>query len=210
MCIRDRYIKAQENLNQFQEEQAKVEARRKQLEEKVNRTLNYLRRVKSPVANEAVSYTHLDVYKRQAFSDTIFAIFAEEFGFIGSIILISGFFFVLYRGFVIAKRAPDKLGFLLATSITIWITIQATLHIASNVALIPINGNTLPFISYGGSSTIVNLTAIGLLLNISRSNKDIKQRPQNRVREIKSSRRGKKVSKLSKINPKKWINTIFD
>ncbi len=146
-----------------------------------------------------------------AFSDTIFAIFAEEFGFLGSVILISGFFFLLYRGFVIAKRAPDKLGFLLATSITIWITIQATLHIASNVALIPINGNTLPFISYGGSSTIVNLTAIGLLLNISRSNKDGKKRVvSNRVKEVRSKRRGQKSSKLSQINPKKWITNIFD
>lgn len=145
-----------------------------------------------------------------AFSDTIFAIFAEEFGFIGSVILISGFFFVLYRGFVIAKRAPDKLGFLLATSITIWLTIQATLHIASNVALIPINGNTLPFISYGGSSTIVNLVAVGLLLNISRSNKEGKQRPQSRTKEIRSRRRGKQPSKLSQISPKKWIKTIFN
>lgn len=103
-----------------------------------------------------------------AFSDTIFAIFAEEFGFIGSAILVILFIVIIYRGFKIAKNAPDKLGFLLATSITIWITLQAFLHIASNVALIPINGNTLPFISYGGSSTVVNLIAIGLLLNVSR------------------------------------------
>lgn len=145
-----------------------------------------------------------------AFSDTIFAIFAEEFGFIGSVILISAFIVVLYRGFVIANKAPDKLGYLLAISITIWITIQSSLHIASNVAIIPINGNTLPFISYGGSSTIVNLTAIGLLLNISRSNKEIKQKPHSRVKEIKTRRRGKKPSRLSQISPKQWIKNIFD
>ena len=145
-----------------------------------------------------------------AFSDTIFAIFAEEFGFVGSLLLIIGFFMLLYRGFIIAKRAPDKLGFLLATSITIWITIQATLHIASNVALIPINGNTLPFISYGGSSTIVNLTAIGLLLNISRSNKEIKNRQHSRVYELKSRKRNTRQSKFSHINPKKWIRSLFD
>lgn len=109
-----------------------------------------------------------------AFSDTIFAIFAEEFGYIGCLILIGLFFIIFIKGVQIARSAPDKLGFLLALSITIWITLQAFLHIASNVALIPINGNTLPFLSYGGSSTLANLAACGLLLNISKysTNKD--------------------------------------
>lgn len=102
-----------------------------------------------------------------AFSDTIFAIFAEEFGFIGIVVMVSIFLFIMIRGYKIAKAAPDKLGFLLAVSITTWITLQAFLHIGANVALIPINGNTLPFMSYGGSSTVVNLAAIGVLLNIS-------------------------------------------
>lgn len=106
-----------------------------------------------------------------AFTDTVFAIFAEEFGLIGSIALISAFIYFFLRGFKIAKGAPDKLGYLLAIAITTWLTLQAFFHIASNVALIPINGNTLPFISYGGSSTIINLAAIGILLNISRYSK---------------------------------------
>lgn len=105
-----------------------------------------------------------------AFTDTIFAIIAEELGLIGASVLIMLFAYILIRGYNIAKKAPDKFGFLLAISITTWLTLQAFLHIASNVALIPINGNTLPFISYGGSSTIVNLTAVGLLLNISKYN----------------------------------------
>lgn len=141
-----------------------------------------------------------------AFSDTIFAIFAEEFGFIGSVLLVLAFFIILYRGYTIAKNAPDKLGYLLAISITTWITIQATLHIASNVALIPINGNTLPFISYGGSSTIINLTAIGLLLNISRTtSKEKIPRTTSRKKPKKH-----KTSILSKINPKNWISDIFN
>ncbi len=142
-----------------------------------------------------------------AFSDTIFAIFAEEFGFIGSIILISAFFAIMYRGFQIARKAPDKLGFLLAISITIWITLQASLHIASNVALIPINGNTLPFISYGGSSTIINLTAIGLLLNISRSGPKNTSHKRSRV---EPTRRSNRKSKTNKLSPKQWIKQIFD
>jgi cell division protein FtsW len=102
-----------------------------------------------------------------AFSDTIFAIIAEEFGLIGCIFILSLFAFIFFRGFKIATKAPDKLGFLIAVSITIWITFQSILHIGANVALIPINGNTLPFLSYGGSSTIINLAAIGVLLNVA-------------------------------------------
>ncbi|KXK26402.1 MAG: Lipid II flippase FtsW [candidate division WS6 bacterium OLB20] len=102
-----------------------------------------------------------------AFSDTIFAIFAEEFGFFGVLVLTGVFVYIMLKGYKIARNAPDKLGFLLAVSITTWLMLQAMLHIAANVALLPINGNTLPFISYGGSSTIVNLAAIGILLNIS-------------------------------------------
>lgn len=141
-----------------------------------------------------------------AFSDTIFAIFAEEFGFVGSVLLVLAFFIILYRGYTIAKNAPDKLGYLLAISITTWITIQATLHIASNVALIPINGNTLPFISYGGSSTIINLTAIGLLLNISKTTS------KEKIPRTTSRRKSKKhkTSILSKINPKNWISDVFN
>ncbi|MEI7579829.1 MAG: putative peptidoglycan glycosyltransferase FtsW [bacterium] len=106
-----------------------------------------------------------------AFTDTIYAIFAEEFGLIGSFILIFMFVYFLIRGLKIAKSAPNKFSMLLATSITIWISLQAFMHIAANVALLPINGNTLPFFSYGGSSMIVNLVAIGVLLNISRFSK---------------------------------------
>lgn len=120
-----------------------------------------------------------------AFSDTIFAIFAEEFGLIGCIILVSIFMFILLKGIKIALRAPDRLGSLLALSITTWISLQAFLHIGANVGLIPINGNTLPFMSYGGSSTIINLTAIGILLNISKGgsgNYEEKEKVVNRNR----------------------------
>ena len=103
-----------------------------------------------------------------AFTDTIFAIFAEEFGLFGCVILVLLFLFVFLKGYRIAMKSSDRLGFLLAVSITTWLSLQAVLHIGANVALIPINGNTLPFLSYGGSSTIINLTAIGILLNISK------------------------------------------
>lgn len=103
-----------------------------------------------------------------AFSDTIFAIIAEEFGLLGCLAIVSLFIFILLRGFKIAQAAPDKLGSFIAISMVIWITIQAFLHIGANVALIPINGNTLPFLSYGGSSTVVNLVGMALVLNVSK------------------------------------------
>jgi len=107
-----------------------------------------------------------------AFTDTIFAVFAEEFGFIGDLVLVCAFFVFINQGIKIALNAPDRLGSLLATGITVWIGVQAFLNIAANIALGPLTGIPLPFFSYGGSSMVVILTAIGILLNISKySNK---------------------------------------
>ena len=103
-----------------------------------------------------------------AFSDTIFAVIAEEFGFLGSIIIISVFLYIAVRGLKIAKGAPDQLSSLLAAGITIWISTQAFLNIAANVGLIPLTGIPLPYISYGGSSMIVTLVGTAILLNVSR------------------------------------------
>jgi len=103
-----------------------------------------------------------------AFSDTIFAVIAEEFGLLGAAVIISCFLYFAIRGIRIAQKAPDKLSGLLAAGITIWITSQAFLNIAANIGLIPLTGITLPFLSYGGSSIIVSLSGIGILLNISK------------------------------------------
>jgi cell division protein FtsW len=92
------------------------------------------------------------------------------------VILVSVFVFIFLKGYKIAMGAKDRLGFLLAISITTWITLQAVLHIGANVALIPINGNTLPFLSYGGSSTVINLSAIGILLNIAKGGSQSEER----------------------------------
>mgnify|MGYP000107446892 CR=1 FL=1 len=103
-----------------------------------------------------------------AFSDSIFAVYAEEFGFLGSVILVAIFIWIMFQGFKIARNAPDKLGVLLASGITIWISIQALIHLGVNVGLIPLTGMPLPFLSYGGSSLITSMIAIGILINISR------------------------------------------
>lgn len=104
----------------------------------------------------------------EASTDSIFAVIAEELGLIGGIAIIVGFVYFVMRGLKIAADAPDTFGKTLAVGITIWIGGQAFLNIASMVALVPLTGIPLPFISYGGSSLVMILAACGILLNISR------------------------------------------
>ena len=101
-------------------------------------------------------------------SDSIFAVIVEELGFIGGVALISIFLFLISRGIKIAKDAKDLEGKILAMGVVTLIAIQSLFNLASNVALVPLTGVPLPFISYGGSSLFVTLTAIGILLNIRR------------------------------------------
>lgn len=104
-------------------------------------------------------------------TDSIFAIFAEETGYIGSIILISIYVALCAIGMMIAMNAKTQFGKLLATGITVFITIQALINLASQAILIPLTGVPLPFISYGGSSMLINYIAVGLLLNIALEHK---------------------------------------
>jgi len=103
-----------------------------------------------------------------AFTDSIFAVILEELGFLGGTIIIIAWLVFLWRGLKIAMGAPDKEGKLLAAGITVWLVMQTLLNIAANVGFIPLTGMPIPFLSYGGSSTIVSLIGIGILLNISK------------------------------------------
>ena len=103
-----------------------------------------------------------------AFNDFIFAIIGEEFGLIGGALVIALFLLLAYSGIRVALAAPDTFGALLAAGITAWLCIQAFINIGVVVALIPITGITLPFISAGGSSLIISFAAVGILLSISR------------------------------------------
>jgi len=122
-------------------------------------------------------------------TDSIFAIFAEEAGFIGSFVLILIYIALAGIGIWIALYAKTTFGKLLATGITVFITIQALINLMSQAILIPLTGVPLPFISYGGSSMLINFLAIGLLLNIalehkpgSRKNSTLDIRKKNRFR----------------------------
>jgi cell division protein FtsW len=108
------------------------------------------------------------LYLPNAWNDFIYAIIGEEFGFIGAGIVILLFILLAYAGIRTALRAPDTFGALLAAGITAWLCFQAFINIAVVVALLPVTGITLPFISAGGSSLLVSFAAAGILLSISR------------------------------------------
>jgi cell division protein FtsW len=108
------------------------------------------------------------LYLPNAWNDFIFAIIGEEFGFLGAGLVIALFVLLAYAGIRTALRAPDTFGALLAAGITAWLCYQAFINIAVVVALLPVTGITLPFISAGGSSLLVSFAAAGVLLSISR------------------------------------------
>jgi len=101
-------------------------------------------------------------------SDSIFAVFSEELGLLGNIILLSLFFVFIWRGILIASRAPDKFGQLLAIGIVAIIFIQTLINIGAFTGLLPLTGTSLPFVSYGRSALIGVLASVGILFNISR------------------------------------------
>jgi cell division protein FtsW len=103
-----------------------------------------------------------------AYTDSIYTIVGEEFGLAGSLLVILGFLIFLSIGLKIANEAENKFAALVAVGITSWITIQAFLNISANLAVIPFGGMPLPFLTYGGSNTIMILAGIGILLNISK------------------------------------------
>lgn len=107
-------------------------------------------------------------YIPEVTTDSIFSVIGEEFGFLGGAILISLLILLVIRGFKITERAPDNFGKFLAGGLVVWLGTQAALNLAAMVSLVPLTGVPLPFISYGGSALLANLTAVGILLNISR------------------------------------------
>lgn len=107
-------------------------------------------------------------YLPAVMTDSIFAVIAEELGFIGGALILLAFLVIIWRGFKIAQEAPGHFGQLLAVGITSWIGLQALINLSAMVALVPLTGVPLPFISYGGSSLIVTLAGVGILVNISK------------------------------------------
>lgn len=107
-------------------------------------------------------------YLPEPVTDSIFAVLGEEFGFLGTTIVILLFLFIAWRGISIARSAPDEFGRLLAVGIVSWVVLQAFINMSAISGLIPLTGIPLPFISYGGTSLAVLLASIGILLNVSK------------------------------------------
>jgi len=100
-------------------------------------------------------------------TDFVFSVISEELGLIGAAAVIAAFGVLFWRGVVAAVGAPDRGGYYLGMGITIWLVAQAMMNMAVTLGLMPTKGIPLPFLSYGGSSLVVSLCALGVLLNIS-------------------------------------------
>jgi len=112
------------------------------------------------------------LYLPEAHTDSIFPIIAEELGFLRASAVIVIYVLIAYRGYSIARRAPDAFSRLVAVGITTWIIWQTFVNLAAMLALLPLTGVPLPFISYGGTSLVAFLAAVGVLLNISKQTID--------------------------------------
>ncbi len=107
-------------------------------------------------------------YLPLAHSDFIFAVIADELGFIGSVAVVGGFALLVWFGIQTALAAPDQFGVILAGGISVWFGVQAIINMGGVVGLMPVTGLTLPFFSAGGTSLFTSMVAAGLLLNVAR------------------------------------------
>ena len=107
-------------------------------------------------------------YLPSAYNDFIFSIIVEELGFVGAILVLSGFGYLAYQGFKLSLNIEDPIGAHLASGITFIFVFQALINFAVTLGVLPVTGLTLPFLSYGGSSLIISLAMVGTLLNIAK------------------------------------------
>jgi cell division protein FtsW len=113
-------------------------------------------------------------YLPNAHTDFIFAIIGEETGLIGGLTVIGLFIALAVAGWVVAARAPDRFGRMVAAGITVWLSFQALVNIGGVLGVMPITGIALPFVSYGSTALAVSMGAVGILVNIAQSGVDRK------------------------------------
>ena len=109
------------------------------------------------------------LYVPNAHTDFIFSILGEELGLVGELVVLAAFGLLVFAGVRVATRAPDVFGRLLAAGIVAWFGLQTLVNLGAVTGLLPITGVPLPFLSYGGSSLVVSLAAVGILWNIART-----------------------------------------
>ena len=131
-------------------------------------------------------------YLPEVQADMIFSAMAEELGFFRMLIILTMYSILIIRGYKIAREAPDRFGFLVATGVTTWIAWQSIINMCVNLSLFPLTGLTLPFISAGGSSLMSVLIGAGILLNISMYSTEsaiTERRPKKRMPRVGRLRR---------------------
>ena len=134
-------------------------------------------------------------------TDSIFAVIAQETGILGGLFVVVLYILFIWRGLVIAKNAPDQLGALLAFGLTGWIGIEALMNMMVIVGLLPFTGNALPLISAGGSSMLVTLTSIGIIMSVSRASskqKSSERSPRSAVVDLRRRDRRGRVSRADR------------
>ena len=123
-----------------------------------------------------------------AHTDFIFAVIGEELGLIGTMTVLGLFCAFAVLGIRVAQHAPDRFGMLLATGVTVWVVVQAAVNIGAVIGLFPVSGIPLPFVSFGGSSLVVTMIAVGILTNVARQGSThVKHRPPAASRHASAS-----------------------
>jgi cell division protein FtsW len=137
--------------------------------------------------------------------DFIFPVFVEEWGFVGAIALLATFAVLIWRGFHTARHAPDRFSALLSIGLTGMITFKTIINLGAVTGLLPVTGIPLPFISYGGTSLLMNLVAMGMLLSVSRASvaeePEVDQLADVIYVEDVEQRRGKRLGQASDVPP---------
>lgn len=130
-------------------------------------------------------------------TDSVFAVVGEETGLLGSGLLVILYLALLWRGWLVARKAPDSLGTLLAGGLTFWLSMEALINMLVMVGLLPFAGNALPFISAGGSNLMVVMSAVGIILNVSRMSEKSKLHEEKGLNAVVNLRRGDRRRRVS-------------
>ena len=121
-----------------------------------------------------------------AHTDFIFSVVGEELGLVGAVVVMLLFFALAWYGYRAATRAPDRFGCLVAVGVTTWITSQAIINMGAVIGILPVTGIPLPFISFGGSSLVITLAAMGILMNIALQERSGRRSPTGRRRLVRA------------------------
>ena len=121
-----------------------------------------------------------------AHTDFIFSVVGEELGLVGAVLIMGLFFALAWYGFRAASRAPDRFGCLMAVGVTTWVTSQAVINMGAVIGVLPVTGIPLPFISFGGSSLVITLAAMGILMNIALQERSGRRAPAQRRRLVRA------------------------